>query len=212
MNQRIAAVATALGLAILIGGAGPAKTTHKAPAQKAPAPAAKPVPVTPSAPPAAAVQAPAVPSIPLIGWDKIRFGMSGKALTDAYPGALWSEEKTGAAEGMKRTFRTQIEGGDYDIIVLLDNDRVSRVSVAKVLAPGMTEVACKAAFAPDDARLRKAYGTPTRTSVKGNLWVIAAGGHVVLVNALFTPNDGTPTRCLVTAGFYPPGSPLPPGG
>ena len=149
---------------------------------------------------------------PLVGWDKIHFGMTSKALTDAYPGAQWSEEPVGQSGDMKRTFRTDVEGAPYDVVVQIVRDRVARLTLTKVLKPGLDEAACKAAFTPDDARLRKQYGAPTETSVRGDRWLLGAGSRLLLVVVRLAPDDGTPPQCLVTTGFYPPGSPPAPAG
>jgi hypothetical protein len=159
------------------------------------------------APPPPLPAAPTPP--PLAGWDRIHFGMTSKALLAAYPDARWTEEAGIDAGSQKRTFRTQIDGVDFDITVILTADRVSRVTVAKLSKPGLDEAACKAAFAPEEAKLRKLYGPPSETTVRGARWQMGAGSRVVIVNVLLQPDDGTPTQCLVTTGYYGPGSPPP---
>ncbi|MDB5433237.1 MAG: hypothetical protein JWP35_4353 [Caulobacter sp.] len=185
----IRAVLTGAGLALLLAGAALAQT-------KAPAPVAA------TAPPPIPASPPNVP--PLTGWEKIRFGMTSKALVDAFPGAQWTEE-AGIDEGTQlRTTRLPIEGADYDVRVILKRDRVTRVTLTKVLAPGMDEPACRAAFAPDQARLRKLYGAPTESGARGDRWIMGGGSRVLIIVELLAPDDGTPTHCVVTTGYYPP--------
>ncbi len=182
-----------VGLAMLMAGA--ALAAAKAPTT-APVVAPPPVPAPPANLP------------PLIGWDKIRFGMTSKALVDAFPGAQWTEE-AGIDEGTQlRTMRMPVDGVDYDVRVILKRDRVTRVTLTKVLALGMDEAACRAAFAPDQARLRKLYGAPTETGVRGDRWIMGGGSRLLVVVELLAPDDGTPTHCVVTTGYYP--APTPP--
>ena len=146
---------------------------------------------------------------PLAGWDKVRFGMTSKALLAAFPGVTWTEEAGIDAGSEKRTFRTEIDGAPHDVTVILTADRVSRVTLSKVIAPGLDEAACKAAFVPEEARLRALYGPPGETSVRGERWTMGAGSRLVIVNVRLLPDDGSPAQCLVTTGYYGPGSPPP---
>jgi hypothetical protein len=141
---------------------------------------------------------------PLNGWDRVRFGMTSKALVDAYPDVQWSEEATGEPGGEQRTFRTAIDGADYDVGVILKDDRVVRLTLAKVLASGLDEAACRASFAADEARLNALYGPPGETTARGDRWPMAGGARVVLAVVRLEPDDGTPARCVVSAGYYPP--------
>ena len=142
---------------------------------------------------------------PLAGWDKIHFGMTGKALVEAYPGVTWTEEAGDTPTAQKRSFGIDLEGGAYVVSVILTSERVSRVTLTKVLAPGLDEAACKAAFVPDEQRLRKQYGPPSDTVARGERWMLGGGSRVVIANVLFQPDDGSPAQCLVTQGYYPAG-------
>ena len=131
--------------------------------------------------------------------------MSSKALVEAYPGVTWTEEPGDNPSVQKRSFKVDLEGGAYTAGIILTNDKVSRVTLTKVLPAGLDEVACKAAFVPDEERLRKRYGPPSETMARGERWLMGGGSRVVIANVLFQPDDGSPAQCLVTQGYYPAG-------